>query len=121
MSAKSTKSQNEHRKGKTDWKKIKNMSERQVLKAAKSDLDAPPLSLVELKQFKRVHPAKMIDIKRVRARLHLSQEKFAKYFGVNIRTLQEWEQGRRMPTTIARNFLIVIAREPEAVQRALSS
>ena len=40
-------------KGKTNWKKVKALSEEQIKQAAHSDPDAPLLSLEELKRFKR--------------------------------------------------------------------
>ena len=40
-------------------------------------------------------------------------------FGLDVRALQEWEQGRRVPDRAARVLLTVIDREPEAVVRAL--
>ena len=49
----------------------------------------------------------------------MSQSQFAAYFGVSVRTVQEWEQGRVVPSGAARAFLTVIDREPEAVRRAL--
>jgi len=67
-----------------------------------------------------VQPAKEIDVRMIRDQLHLSQEQFANYFVVSVRTIQEWEQHRRTPTATARNFLKVIQREPKAVQKALS-
>ena len=107
-------------KGKTNWKKVKALSEGQIKKAARSDPDAQLLSPEELKRFKRVKPVTVINVLKIRSDLHLSQEDFARYFGVSVRTIQEWEQGRRNPTSIAKNFLMVIKREPKAVQRALS-
>lgn len=111
---------NRRLKGKTQWSKIKAMTESQVKKAAKSDPDAPLLSAAQLKKFKRVRPVRNVDVKAIRIRLHLSQDAFAHYFGVSLRTIQEWEQRRREPTATARNFLKVIEREPEAVLRALT-
>jgi putative transcriptional regulator len=49
----------------------------------------------------------------------MSQSQFAAYFGVSVRTVQEWEQGRAVPSGAARAFLTVIDREPDAVRRAL--
>jgi putative transcriptional regulator len=49
----------------------------------------------------------------------MSQSQFAAYIGVSVRTIQEWEQGRVVPSGAARAFLTVIDREPEAVRRAL--
>lgn len=66
-----------------------------------------------------VHIPEVIDIARIRAKIGMSQGKFAAYFGVKVRTIQEWEQGRVVPSGAARAFLTVIDREPEAVRRAL--
>ena len=60
-----------------------------------------------------------IDVARVRAKLKLSQKKFADRFGLDITAVQAWEQGRRRPDRAARVLLTIIDREPEAVQRAL--
>ncbi len=108
-------------KGKTNWNKVKLMSEAEINSAAKTDLDAPPLTKEDLKKFKRVHPIKEVDVKRIRQKLHLSQDEFAHYFGVSVRTIQEWEQHRRTPTATTRNFLKVIEKEPKAVLKALKS
>ena len=107
-------------KSKTDWKRIKTMTEKEIVKAAKSDTDAKLLTARQLKGFKRVHPPETVDVKAIRNKLHLSQENFAKFFGVSIRTIQEWEQHRRTPTATAKNFLIVIDHAPNMVQKALS-
>ena len=60
------------------------------------------------------------DVPGLRARLGLSQARFASAFGLDVKTVQAWEQGRRRPDRTARILLAVIAREPEAVRRALS-
>src|SRR5450755_493619 len=52
-------------------------------------------------------------------RISLSQGEFARLFGLSKRTLQHWEHGRRVPSGAAWAFLTVIAREPDAVRRAL--
>lgn len=108
-------------KGNTDWKRVNSMTEKEVMAAAKSDPDARPLTAAQLKKFKRVQAPKEVNIKMIRHKLHLSQGQFAYYFGVSIRTIQEWEQHRRIPTATARNFLKVIECNPKAVQKALSS
>ena len=60
-----------------------------------------------------------IDVARIRGKLDMSQGDFAKMFGFSARTVQDWEQGRRVPTGPAKAFLHVIDREPAAVRRAL--
>ena len=66
-----------------------------------------------------VHIPEEINVRRIRKKLNMSQSVFADYFGVNVRTIQDWEQGRRVPTGAAKNFLFVIDQEPDAVRRAL--
>jgi putative transcriptional regulator len=66
-----------------------------------------------------VHIPNEIDVKAIREKISLSQGEFARLFGLSKRTLEHWEHGRRVPTGPARAFLTVIAREPDAVRRAL--
>lgn len=66
-----------------------------------------------------VHIPNEINVQRIRKKIGMSQAGFAEYFGVNVRTIQEWEQGRRVPSGASRAFLTVIDREPKAVRRAL--
>ncbi len=66
-----------------------------------------------------VHIPDEIDTARIRKKINMSQSQFAASFGVSVRTVQEWEQGRVVPSRSARAFLTVIDREPEAVRRAL--
>lgn len=61
-----------------------------------------------------------VDVKAIRKHLGLSQAKFAAQFGFSLDAVRNWEQGRRQPELSARAFLMVIDREPDAVQRALS-
>lgn len=67
------------------------------------------------------HIPEDIDVKAIRKKVNMSQSEFANLFGLNKRTLEHWEHGRRVPSGTARAFLTVIAREPEAVRRALMS
>ena len=55
------------------------------------------------------------EVKKIRERLHLSQSAFAALMGVSIKTLQEWEQGRRKPSGPASALLRVANRHPEAL------
>ena len=58
-------------------------------------------------------------VRRVREGLGLSQSEFARQFGLSARSLQEWEQGRRLPDTAVLAYLRVIERNPRAVRSAL--
>jgi putative transcriptional regulator len=55
------------------------------------------------------------DIKRIRASYKLSQSEFATLLGIRLSTLQNWEQGRRVPHGPARVLLQVAAKHPDAV------
>lgn len=66
-----------------------------------------------------VHIPPEIDVKAIRGRLGLTQPEFATRFWFNIDTLRLWEQGRRVPEGPTRAYLMVIDREPEAVEKAL--
>ncbi len=107
--------------GKTNWDAVNLLTEENIHAAAIADLDAPPLTNEELKQFKRVNPTQEADVKLIRQKLNLTQEQFAHYFGVSVRTIQEWEQHRRTPNTMTRNFLKVIDLMPSAVMRVLKN
>jgi putative transcriptional regulator len=58
------------------------------------------------------------DVTRVRNRLGLSQNKFARLLGISENTLQNWEQGRRKPAGPAKVLLKVAARHPQIVLEA---
>lgn len=51
----------------------------------------------------------------------LSQAEFAQTYRIPLGTLRDWEQHRREPDQAAHAYLQVIAREPEAVRRALAA
>jgi putative transcriptional regulator len=68
----------------------------------------------------RLHIPPEIDVKKIRARKGLTQTEFAARYGLNIGRLRDWEQNRSKPDSAARAYLMVIEKEPEAVERALS-
>ena len=98
----------------TDWDRLRRMTDDEVEAAANADPDAQPMTEQQLAISFR--PS---DIIRLRKRFGLSQAAFAQRFQLNLRTLQDWEQGRRAPEDIARVYLRVIERNPEAVTAAL--
>jgi putative transcriptional regulator len=71
-----------------------------------------------LRQLKRGDYGRVInvpDIASIRAKTGLSQARFAALLGVSVRTLQDWEQGRRAPSRAARTLLLVADRNPGAL------
>lgn len=67
----------------------------------------------------RVYEFRPAAVKAIRARLRKSQSEFAAMIGVSVATLQNWEQGRRVPEGPARALLQVAAEKPEAVAQVL--
>lgn len=61
-------------------------------------------------------PAEKALVATARAATGFSQTAFAKLLGVSVRTLQEWEQGRKVPSGAAATLLKVAARHPEVLQ-----
>ena len=78
------------------------------------DFDDLPLSDVDLHGMARTPQVKII-----RRALKLSQQEFADQFQIAIGTLRDWEQNRVEPDGAAKAYLKVIAREPDAVRKAL--
>ena len=72
------------------------------------------------KTYKIVIPAN-IDVRGIRTKMGYTQEEFAARFSITVARLRDWEQGRSAPDAPARAYLTVIEKEPDAVQRALSS
>jgi DNA-binding transcriptional regulator YiaG len=58
-------------------------------------------------------------VREIRERQGLSQSEFARHFGLSLRSLQEWEQARRLPDVAVLAYLRVIERNPKAVEAAL--
>lgn len=63
-----------------------------------------------------VIPAEQAQVARARAATGLSQGEFAALLGVSVRTLQEWEQGRKTPSGAAATLLRVAARHPDILK-----
>jgi putative transcriptional regulator len=61
------------------------------------------------------------DVKAIREGIGFSQSKFAALIGVNVRTLQNWEQGHRHPTGPARVLLKLVQSDPVSVLKNLHS
>ena len=99
---------------KTDYARVRAMTEEEAEANARADPDNPPMSDAELARFR---PA--LNPTEIRKQLKMTQSEFADAFGVPLVTLREWEQGLREPDPAARSYLRVIAKDPEAVRAAL--
>ena len=67
------------------------------------------------------HAVTIPNAKAIREGMHLSQPSFAAMLGVSLRTLQDWEQGRRNPSGAALSLLKVAAVRPDAIREAITA
>jgi putative transcriptional regulator len=71
-----------------------------------------------LRQLKRGQHGRVTtapSVATIREGTGLSQPRFAELLGVSVRTLQEWEQGRRAPSGAARTLLLIAAKNPRVL------
>lgn len=67
-----------------------------------------------------VHTVVLTEAAEARSKTGLSQPRFAELLGVSVRTLQEWEQGRRTPSGAARSLLHIAALRPDVFRDVLA-
>jgi putative transcriptional regulator len=99
---------------KTDWRAFDAMTEEERHAAAVADPDSPPATEAQLARARRV-----VNVRALRHSMKLTQEEFAERFGLPLGTIRDWEQGAHRPDRAAQILLTVIARDPDAVVRAL--
>ena len=97
-----------------DWSRFDAMTPEERHDAALADPDAQPLTDADMARMK---PTAQVQI--LRRAFGLTQEEFSGRFRIPLGTLRDWEQGRKEPDAATRAYLVVIARDPEAVRRAL--
>lgn len=68
-----------------------------------------------------IHKFSALDVKKVRAKVGMSQNEFASAFGISVSTLRHWERGDRSPQGPALVLLNIVAKEPQAVLNALKA
>lgn len=71
--------------------------------------------LRELKRGEYGRVTTVPSVTSIREKTGLSQARFAQLLGVSVRTLQDWEQGRRAPSGAAKTLLMVAERNPRAL------
>ena len=69
---------------------------------------------IELKPAPEVSPRQLIEL---REELNLSRGLFAAYLRTNVRTLENWEQGRAKPNAQAALLIRLVQRYPDTMQR----
>lgn len=103
-----------------DMAKLRATTDEDIARQIAEDTDtAPSLGEADLAGFTVRQP--FPDVRELRKRLNLTQEEFARDFGVNIWTLRDWENHRREPEGPAQTLLKVIAQDPDAVRRAVAA
>jgi putative transcriptional regulator len=99
-------------KGRVDRAKVRRATEAQIAAWKREDG-------IDDAQLGPLRYVPNVDVRTVRERLGLSQEEFASRYRLSLRTIQEWEQGRKQPSEAARVLLFAITRDPKALERAL--
>jgi putative transcriptional regulator len=79
-------------------------------------------SIIDVKAGRHgdVHQMVVTEAAEARSKTGLPQPKFAELLGVSVRTLQEWEQGRRSPSGAARSLLHIAALRPDVFRNVLA-
>jgi putative transcriptional regulator len=88
------------------------------LKVASDKRDIGREILEGLREIKRGEHGRVTNapsVATIREKTGLSQSRFAELLGVSVRTLQDWEQGRRAPSGAARTLLLIAERNPKAL------
>lgn len=70
----------------------------------------------EIKRGEHGRVTNIPSVAAVRQGTGLSQPQFATLLGVSVRTLQEWEHGRRAPSGAARTLLLIAAKNPRVLR-----
>lgn len=73
----------------------------------------------EKKAKAKEHRMEAIDVRAIREKTGMSQQRFCATFGISIGTLRHWEQGLRSPRGTARVLLKVVEQNPRAVIKAI--
>lgn len=97
------------------------MNEKEVqARDAKRDIGAELLASVKAMKAGRATRVTKVEVSPVaaaRAKVGMTQARFAALMGVSVRTLQGWEQGRRQPGGAAKTLLRIADEHPEYLAR----
>ena len=101
------------------------MTEKQLLaRDAKRDIGAELLLSVRQMKAGKGKVVARVDVPAVtvaRLKSGLSQGDFANLLGVSVRTLQDWEQGRRQPTGAARTLITIAEQQPKVLRKVFKN
>ena len=101
------------------------MTEKQLLaRDAKRDIGAELLLSVRQMKAGKDKVVARVDVPAVtvaRLKSGLSQGDFANLLGVSVRTLQDWEQGRRQPSGAARTLITIAEQQPKVLKQVFKN
>ena len=100
----------------TDWDRVNALTEDEIHAAALADPDAQPLEVLIAQGWKP-----LVNVKRLRERLGMTQEEFAKTYWIPLGTLRDWEQRRKNADRTAQAYLKVIDKDPRIVAALLGA
>jgi len=86
----------------------------------KSDFESLQRALTQVEDYKAGKRAgfvvhEPVDVREVRAKTKLTRTRFAERFGLDSRTVEQWEQGRRKPDKSSETYLRLIDKAPDTV------
>jgi putative transcriptional regulator len=118
-----TRSRSELDLAKIDWRRADATTDEEIDRQPRQDPHTAPAFTAEaiIATRRRVAPDDVEDVRSLRIKLDLTQERFAARFGFSVGAIRQYESRRRIPIGPIRTLLRVIAREPDAVTRALAN
>ena len=66
-----------------------------------------------------VETVQLLPVVEARQKTGLSQSRFAELLGISVRTLQDWEQGRRKPSRAAMSLIQIAKQRPDVLREVL--
>jgi putative transcriptional regulator len=75
---------------------------------------------VKAGKFGAKYEVRANDVVKARVKSGLSQTQFAAALRISVRTLQQWEQGRRQPSGAADTLIKIVARHPEVLREVVA-
>lgn len=105
----------------TNFEPVNALTEEQIHAAALADPDAQPIPPGSDAVLAARGLVRVVNVKKLREKLGLTQEAFAAAYRIPIGTLRDWEQRRKFPDAPARAYLTVIAGSPQVVAELLKA
>lgn len=77
---------------------------------------ASPMQHMDASPIARRSRVADVDVRAIRTRVRMTQQRFADVFGLPVSNVRDWEQGRSAPDQAAQVLLQVIEHRPDAVR-----